>query len=68
MAAQSDNKYDVYNWISQVIDSCTTVSQVHNAERLVERFKRQTQDLGLHRLLWPQIYNKIDQILKADAK
>lgn len=64
MAAPSDNKYDVYNWISQVIDSCTTVSQVHNAERLVEIFKRQTQDLKLYRELWPQIYDKIDQILK----
>ncbi len=37
MAAISDNKYDVYNWIETVIDSCTTYFHYNSAHRLVSK-------------------------------
>lgn len=35
MAARSNNKYDVYNWIKKVIDSCVTYQQLVVADRLI---------------------------------
>jgi VCBS repeat-containing protein len=55
MAAVSNNKYDIFNWISQVINSCTNVDQLNNAERLVERFKVNNQDDRLYFKLWAQL-------------
>ncbi len=47
MAAQSDNKYDVYNWIMRVYDSCKTVDQIHSAAQLVTNFYKLYQDYKL---------------------
>lgn len=55
MAAISDNKYDVYNWIIKVIDSCETLDQINSAERLIGRFKIQSKDMGLN--YW-ELHNK----------
>ena len=35
MAAYSNNKYDAYNWIKKVIDSCVTYQQLVVADRLI---------------------------------
>ncbi len=63
MAAASDNKYDVFNWISKVIDSCNTVQQVHNADKLIQIFKIQTDNPELHKKLVAERYDKIHRIL-----
>ncbi len=63
MAAASDNKYDVFNWISKVIDSCNTVQQVHNADKLIQMFKIQSNNPELHKKLVSERYDKIHRIL-----
>jgi hypothetical protein len=63
MAAASDNKYDVFNWISKVIDSCNTVQQVHNADKLIQMFKIQVDNPELHKKLVSERYDKIHRIL-----
>lgn len=55
MAAISNNKYDIFTWVSQVISSCTNIDQLNNAERLVERFKINNQDDRLYFKLWAQL-------------
>lgn len=47
MAAQSDNKYDVYSWILRVYDSCETVDQIHSAGRLATNFFKINKDYEL---------------------
>ena len=39
MAAISDNKYDVYDWIKKVIDSCKSHQQVDTVNRLITNFR-----------------------------
>lgn len=38
MAAKSDNKYDVYDWIKQVIDSCQTYFHYGRVHKLIDNF------------------------------
>jgi hypothetical protein len=38
MAAISDNKYDVHNWIEKVIDSCTTYFHFKSVDALITNF------------------------------
>lgn len=47
MAAQSDNKYDVYSWILRVYDSCKTLDQIHSAGRLLTNFRKINKDYEL---------------------
>jgi hypothetical protein len=44
MAALTDNKYDVYNWIKKVIDSCTTYFHFIRAYNLINNFNDRYQD------------------------
>jgi hypothetical protein len=63
MAAASDNKYDVFNWILKVIDSCNTVQQIHNVDKLIQLFKMQADNPELHKKLVSERYDKIHRIL-----
>ena len=47
MAATSDNKYDVYNWIKKVIDSCTTFHHFHKVHRLIDNFYKRYNDMTM---------------------
>jgi hypothetical protein len=47
MAAKSDNKYDVYEWIKQVIDSCQTYFHYSRAHNLIDNFFSMYQDSDL---------------------
>lgn len=38
MAALTDNKYDVYNWIMEVIDSCETYFHFNRVQNLISNF------------------------------
>jgi hypothetical protein len=48
MAAQSDNKYDVYNWIIKVYDSCKTTPQLLTVYKLVRNFRKTYDDYKLY--------------------
>ena len=48
MAAASDNKYDVYNWIIEVAKSCTTLKQSIHTNRLAELFLDKYGDLDMY--------------------
>jgi hypothetical protein len=47
MAALTDNKYDVYNWIEKVIDSCTTYFHFKSVDALITNFDRVYDDWEL---------------------
>jgi hypothetical protein len=47
MAAISDNKYDVHNWIEKVIDSCTTYFHFKSVDALITNFDRVYDDWEL---------------------
>jgi hypothetical protein len=47
MAAESDNKYDVYEWILQVINSCKTYFHYRAADNIIDNFFNVYQDSDL---------------------
>ena len=47
MAALTDNKYDVYNWIIKVIDSCETYFHFRNVKTLIINFNKIYDDWEL---------------------
>jgi hypothetical protein len=56
MAAVSDNKYDVYNWIIQVIDSCETNQHYYKALRLIDNFHNMYEDWDMLGKLRAHVY------------
>lgn len=50
------SKSDIYTWISKVIDSCDTVIQRRNCNKLVLIFRAMFNDIELSN----KLYNKID--------
>ena len=63
MAAISDNKYDIFSWVSNVIDSCENLDHINSAERLTERFRISSRDLDMYSKLHAKLNVKI-QLLK----
>ncbi len=47
MAALTDNKYDVYNWIIKIIDSCKNYHHFRAASNLVSNFDKKYDDWEL---------------------
>lgn len=47
MAALSNNKYDVYNWIKSIFESCQTTQQWYSAGNLKRLFYKQYSDIHL---------------------
>ena len=47
MAAETNNKYDVYNWIIKVIDSCKSHQQIDTVNRLITNFRNIYNDYEL---------------------
>lgn len=63
MAAQTDNKYDVYQWIKKIYDSCETLTHVVITDKIAQRFTEQYPDKDLEwELEW---YSKttVDRII-----
>jgi hypothetical protein len=58
MAAKSNNKYDVYEWILQVAKSCTTVSQKVCVNKLVQKFLHKYDDWEMYHCLQEQAWNE----------
>ena len=58
MAALTDNKYDVYNWIIKVIDSCETYFHYSIVQRLISNFYDRYDDHQLAGSLRDYAYRK----------
>jgi hypothetical protein len=52
MAAISNNKYQVFEWIKNVIDSCETPTQLVKTSRLISSFDDLYQDWFLKSSLY----------------
>lgn len=52
MAAASNNKYDISNWIKKVIDSCENMDQLITAYKLMRRASSIIDDSELYSELW----------------
>jgi hypothetical protein len=69
MAAQSDNKYDVYNWIIKVYDSCESVSQLLTVYKLVQNFRNMYDDYKLYSELDDYYFEASERLMpKVDKK
>jgi len=67
--AETENKYDIWWWISKVIISCETVEHVNTAERLIKNYYRMFNDAQLTNKLNAELAYKIGElILKRDEK
>ena len=58
MAALTDNKFDVYNWIIKVIDSCKSHQQIDTVNRLITNFRNMYNDYDLTGSLRNHSHNK----------
>ena len=58
MAALTDNKFDVYNWIIKVIDSCKSHQQIDTVNRLITNFRDMYNDYDLTGSLRNHSHNK----------
>lgn len=60
MAAKSDNKYDVYDWIKQVIDSCQTYFHYGRVHKLIDNFFDMYRDSDLSsNLRWYLVHKEL---------
>ena len=58
MAALTGNKFDVYNWIKKVIDSCKSHQQIDTVNRLITNFRDIYDDYDLTGNLRNYSHNK----------
>lgn len=63
MAAASDSKYDVYDWILQVAKSCTTISQKICVNKLVQKFLDKYDDFEMYQCLSEQAWNESNKAI-----
>jgi DNA-binding response OmpR family regulator len=52
MAAASNNKYDILNWIKKVIDSCENMDQLTTSYKLMRRAVSMVDDSQIQEELW----------------
>jgi hypothetical protein len=64
MAAKSDNKYDVFNWIIKVYDSCENVSQIITTEKLIRNFRKMYDDYILYEKLQDHYFKASERLQK----
>lgn len=58
MAAVSDNKYDVHDWIKSIIHSCQTPQQMISCIKLIRNFNTMYKDQELYESLrWYETHN-----------
>lgn len=69
MAALSDNKYDVFNWIIKVYDSCENISQVRTTAKLIQNFRKVYDDWELYLQLDGHYWKVSERLMpKVDKK
>jgi hypothetical protein len=64
MAALSDNKYDVYNWIIEVAKSCTTLKQSIQVNRLTQLFLTRYEDFDMYCDLSDQVWRESSKTIE----
>ncbi len=68
MAARSNSKEDVYEWLWQVITSCENNEQHAVTANLIRRFTAQYQDADLTTMLINRRIEKWDELYKKSKK
>jgi len=70
MAARSNSKEDVYEWIWSIIGSCENNEQLYLTSKLIRLFEDQHKDKELATMLknrrmvmWDEFYNKSKGVL-----
>ena len=64
MAALSDNKYYVYNWIIEVAKSCTTLKQSIQVNRLTQLFLTRYEDFDMYCDLSDQVWRESSKTIE----
>jgi hypothetical protein len=65
MAATSDNKYDVYNWILEVAKSCTTLNQSIQVNKLTQLFLTRYDDFDMYCDLSDQTWRESSKAIET---
>lgn len=70
MAALSDNKYDVYNWIKSIITSMENTKHYIVCNKLIQLFYRKHQDWDLRDALDSELTKRVFELgsNKKEAK
>jgi len=68
MAAVSDNKYDVYNWIIDIAKSCQSVQHMIVVNKLVSQFLKQHDDWDLYHQLCNETSKYSSKAVKTNLK
>jgi hypothetical protein len=68
MAAKSDNKYDVYEWILQVAKSCTTIQQKICVNKLVQKFLDNYNDWDMYHCLSEQAWDESSKAIMGNLE
>lgn len=63
MAAESNTPVDIEIWIEKVINSCQTLRQRSNAQRLVKLYIKKLQNDGLPHYQTTYINDKFESLL-----
>ena len=62
MAAISNHRSDVFQWIIKVIESCTTTAQLHGASNLICLFEAKYRT-EMNWQEWVEFHTKIDTLI-----
>jgi hypothetical protein len=63
MGSYSEDKYDVWEWICKVIDSCDSISHIHTCERLIRNYSIAYGDKQLTRLLRGDVEDRLLKLI-----
>lgn len=73
MAAISNNKFEVYEWIKKIIDSCETPIHLVKTTRLIRSFDKLHNDRHLYESLrtykeikWDRLFDRSRKYLRVD--
>ncbi len=68
MAAKSNNKYDVYEWILQVAKSCTTIQHKICVNKLVQKFLDKYDDWEMYSCLSEQAWKESSKAILKNTE
>jgi DNA-binding response OmpR family regulator len=68
MAAASNNKYDILNWIKKVIDSCENMDQLNTSYRLMRRAVNMVDDSKIEEELWDYQFSAEGKLFDGKIK
>ena len=68
MAAVSNNKYDISNWVKKVIDSCENMDQLITSYKLMRRAVRMIDDSEIQEELWDYQFSAEEKLFDDKIK